>query len=233
MVSVKMLRILLSDSLGYLLQGADLITQMQPVEEWFTDFFHTRHEQPYALVQNSHEMALSEITGLIRNVHSNVLAHASLTNSPTVVSIFDTSVLYCFYVVRTLFQQPPAVFDEEDIFTVCYDEILAKKFLKACMTRDRALLLKSLSTGEGGEMLGIPKKRKITDQQWVWLFTLASVIARENVTHDKVTLVLQSAEVVKRAYKNAVAQPRSQSEDRQRHISRLPAVSMGRRLEFE
>ena len=116
MVSLKMFSILLNDSLGYLLQGSDIATQLQPVEVWFREFYETRHQQPPALLQNSHAFATREIVNIIRNVHGSILAHASVHGGGTVLSAFDTSVLYTFYVVRTIMGEPAQALQEEVVF---------------------------------------------------------------------------------------------------------------------
>ena len=163
-----------------------------------------------------------------------MLAYASLTPQPhTVLNIFDMSVLYCFYVVRTLFKQDSReVFEEQDIFEWCYDDIDTKQFLLACTRKDRALLKRSLEGADNGEMLGIRKGVHITERHWLWLFTTASVIEQKNMHHDKVTLFLQAAQVVKSAYQNAVAQPLVSVSNRNRHESRLSTSSPGHRLQF-
>lgn len=148
-------------------------------------------------------------------------------------SIFDTSVLYCFYVVRILFKQySHDVFEEQDIFEWCYDDIDAAQFLRACTNKNRTHLKKALQGADGGEILGIKKGVHITERHWLWLFTLASVIEQKNMQHEKVMLVMQGAGVVKSAYQNAVAQPRSQSQNRERKQSRCTSSSPGRRLQF-
>lgn len=233
-VSLKMFSLLLNDSLQYMLQGSDIPMLMQPLDVWFNDLYHTRNEQPLAVLRNSHVVATREIANLIAGVHSHILAHASLRGSDVVLNTSDIAVLYTFYVCRTVLGETPQALFEEAVFDYVYAKLNATKLLEACTKRNRAQLTRVLSVEEdGGAFLGVKKGMRLTDHQWGWLFVLASLMEQKNENNEKVRLILDSAAVVRKAYGTVVSQPRSQSQDRQRTESRLPSSSPGRRLAFD
>ena len=233
-VSLKMFSLLLNDGLQYMLQGSDIPMLMQPLNVWFNDLYHRRNEQPLAVLRNSHVVAAREIANLIAGVHPHILAHASLRGSDIVMSTFDTAVLYTFYICRTVLGATPEALLEDDVFDYVYANLNAGKFLAACTKRDRAQLTRVLSVEkDGGKFLGVKKGMRLTDHQWEWLFVLASLMEQKNENNEKVRLILDSAAVVRKAYETAVSQPRSQSHDRQRTVSRLSSSSPGRRLTFD